>query len=234
MILQGLPTWRGCSVCKQRSVFFVFFLIITSILFLYSQSHARDSGTRTSAPKKLKTSIAAGWGLHKMPEINIDQGFSLSADATYLMARSISAGLGIVYLRGYSSQIATTLVAREFKLVYHIPRNGGDWFFRAGLAWCTGSAVHREYGKRRDYDSPSPTRDRFAGQGTGFSIAAGASENLNPTFSFEYQLGYMHFLTGELKNEYGEVWSPSQFYAPDRANLDFSGPFILAGFSVGL
>lgn len=187
---------------------------------------------------------------------DVTNGINLCGEAGWFITRNISTDLAVTYLRartgkeskdpvcdpygnpiGHSTtkrSLTTSLIARELKVRYHLPRKKSDLFFGVGAVWCRGTAVLRSIMEERgDYDSASD-ESRYTAQGGGFLFSAGASHNFYRAMSFDTEIGYRHFVTGDLTDEYGEVWYARYLKSGPKMNLDFSGPFILTGLSLRL
>jgi long-subunit fatty acid transport protein len=183
---------------------------------------------------------------------HIDNGSTIFGEVGYFVSPKVSVNLGVTYLRGAGSykenfiwtvdgygdnsavdtsleegSLTTTLVAPELKVKYHFPFEKTDLFLSGGVAWCFGKYV------------PKSTSGNLhlTAQGLGFLASTGAWYNLNETISLGAEIGYRHFVTGDLKDKDkdGErkVGTMGSFTGY-KTNLDFSGPFILGSLSIGL
>lgn len=201
-------------------------------------------------------------------DYHIDNGPNLFGEVGYFVSTKVSIDLGVTYLQGDISKkgnviirtdeqgnvidtflgkawLSTALVAPELKIKYHFPKERLDLFISGGVAWCFGKSV-----LKADINSPEGLflEDyRFTAKGLGFVVSTGVSYNLNKTISFDTEIGYRVFGTGELKDKNGKVWVVGDLMDENgkvgvagwpktshRMDLDFSGPFILGGLRLKL
>jgi opacity protein-like surface antigen len=192
---------------------------------------------------------------------HIDNGPNVFVEVGYFVSPKVSANLGVTYLRGTISNmenliitgydyrgeivdtllveesLTTTLVAPELKIKYHFSIEKIDLYLSGGTAWCFGKCVLKSTLKQPEesVSGESP----FTAQGIGFLVSTGASYSLNKTISLGVEVGYRYFATGDLKDKEDKNAEPQKVgtYAMEilrKVNLDFSGPFLLGGLSIGL
>lgn len=218
----------------------------------------------TSINKHYIDEFAKGFGVF---DDHIDNGPNLFGEVGYFVSTKVSIDLGVTYLQGDISKkgnvirtdeqgnvidtllgkarLSTALVAPGLRIKYHFPTEKIDLFIGGGAAWCFGKSVLKA--ETNSPQGPIFEEYRFTAKGLGFVASTGVSYNLNKTISFDTEIGYRIFGTGDLKDKNGEVWvvgDPKDGNGKvgvigwpktsHKMNLDFSGPFILGGLRLKL
>lgn len=255
----------------KRKLSMWLFVLVCSLLFS-GQLSAQIEQFPTSVGEKIRISIAPGWGLYSMNDLNkhyldrfakptgifednINGGPNIYGEVSYFVTPNISASFGINYLRGqlekkswedidvvgqgtfparWERSLTTTALAPQVMVKYHFPLGDLDLFSGAGIAWCWGKAVLKSDQRIPDLSTSFKTEDRFTAQGAGLLGCVGMSHDLSDRYAIGTEIGYRHFVTGDLETEGGDPWVVEYTGTSHKMKLDFSGAFLLLTLSLKL
>jgi hypothetical protein len=178
----------------------------------------------------------------------ISGGPGFSVEFAYRLTDRFSCGIGAIYLiprhidysldryafwddyYNWSDQpeirlIGAKLFAPNIMLGYRLPLKDVTLNFSTKVGWLLGSAEHDQ-----PFELPLGTngdmRWRFTAKGVGYIFNTGLSHKLTKALYIKSDLGYQFLKTNELKDKDGNKWNGMR--------LDFSGPFVGAGFEFDL
>jgi len=255
-----------------KSVSISLFLLVCGLMFS-SVLHAQSWESETPPGDRLRISLATGWGLYGMDNINkhyidgfakeadilednIDGGPSIYGEVSYFLTPRISTGFGVLYLRGFSEKkswenvlvfpegetyaarwersLATTAVAPQVTVRYHFPLGDLDLFSGVGIAWCWGKSVLKSDERIPDLEISESIEYRYTAQGLGLLGSVGMSHDLTERWAIGTEIGYRHFVTGDLEDPSDNPWAVEYDGRGHKMNLDFSGAFVLVSLSMRL
>jgi len=250
----------------------IWLLVFVCGLLVSGRLSAQIEQFSTPLGEKVRISLAPGWGLYSMNDLNkhyidrfakvagifednIDNGPTIYGEVSYVVTPNISASLGVNYLRGqleekswenvvvegegtlamrWERSLTTTALAPQLMVKYHFPLGDLDLFSGAGLAWCWGKSILKSDSRIPDLSTSFITEDRFKAQGAGLLGCIGMSHDLSDKFAIGTEIGYRHFVTGDLETEGGTPWVVEYNGTSHKIKLDFSGAFLLVTLSLRL
>jgi hypothetical protein len=187
---------------------------------------------------------------------NIDGGPCIYGEVSYSLTPRISTDFGVLYLQGFSEKkswdnvlvfpgggryatrwersLATTAVAPQMMVKYHFPLGDLDLFSGVGIAWCWGKSILKSDERVPDLGISESIEYRFTAQGFGLLGSVGMSHYLTERWAIGTEIGYRHFVTGDLEDPSGNPWVVDYGGRGHKMNLDFSGAFLLVSLSVRL
>lgn len=187
---------------------------------------------------------------------NIDGGPSIYGEVSYFFTPRISTDFGVLYLRGCSQKkswesvlvfpgggtyatrweraLTTTALAPQMMVKYHFPLRDLDLFSGVGIAWCWGKSILKSDERIPDLGTSVSSEYRYTAQGLGLLGSIGMSHDLTDRFAIGTEIGYRHFVTGNLEDPSGNPWEVEYGGGGHKMDLDFSGAFMLVSLSMRL